>query len=481
MCLSFFVLLCEIYNIHTPIIRQARRKAWFHAIAAIGDSDKLELQLKRIFNKILFPSMTNGKYKDYENVKYKSDEVATTFEWDSVHQDMRNMSFNVIFGSLFGIDKHLSRDNELFIQFSKCLQTWTGHIPICLLPRFLSLDKYFPWLAKSIDKLLKVDTKFHHVYEKQFNMLNDSYIKNAIKEHENHINSDNKTLFDEIYQTAKQEMNMKELIADIIVLFSGGTETTATTMEVSLIQLAKNQTMQQQIYQEIVALCGDRFESLLNNSDDDHDSDATNNEKEHVQFKKSKFDFRQCVKFNAFIHEVLRWITLGPVAIPRCLSKDCLIKFDINKENNKCCNILVEPCASLGKNSNSKKTKKESQKREFEYKIEGCGDSIVQANFLYLMRHNTNVWSDNPTKFDINRWIIDGKFCKKQESVPFGVGRRDCVGRMIAMKEITYMLALLILKFEFCLKDENQEIKMRFGLSREVAENVPLVVKHRSN
>jgi len=59
--------------------------------------------------------------------------------------------------------------------------------------------------------------------------------------------------------------------------------------------------------------------------------------------------------------------------------------------------------------------------------------------------HDPKHW-ENPETFDPTRFLVDGKFDSKINShfVPFGVGKRVCIGEKIAFDNLFYVLVRII-------------------------------------
>ena len=87
---------------------------------------------------------------------------------------------------------------------------------------------------------------------------------------------------------------------------------------------------------------------------------------------------------------------------------------------------------------------------------------IYGGNNEHWKRTNGDeIFLDNFLTKDDDRGI---RFVMNESFIIFGVGRRDCVGRQLAMKEIRYTLAYLLMNYNVSLYDEqdkNHEIKER--------------------
>ncbi|GFN92625.1 cytochrome p450 2j2 [Plakobranchus ocellatus] len=75
------------------------------------------------------------------------------------------------------------------------------------------------------------------------------------------------------------------------------------------------------------------------------------------------------------------------------------------------------------------------------------GTSVI-VNFDSILR-DESVWGD-PDIFRPDRFLdADGSVIVKKELIPFGIGRRNCVGEALASMELFLFLAALVQKFEF--------------------------------
>ncbi len=59
-----------------------------------------------------------------------------------------------------------------------------------------------------------------------------------------------------------------------------------------------------------------------------------------------------------------------------------------------------------------------------------------------------------------------------------GHGRRDCVGRALATKELYIVLGKFLLRYEIGLTEKGGEIRRRFGVTTSIEPTVPLTLKH---
>ena len=118
--------------------------------------------------------------------------------------------------------------------------------------------------------------------------------------------------------------------------------------------------------------------------------------------------------------------------------------------------------------------------------------SKANSDYCYIIRSGTVIeqnlgYVSGTPQFDINRWIIwkDGStiFKNSNNSMPFGTGKRDCVGKLLAMRELYGFLANLFVNYKFEPskgKDPNTiEIKYVQELVKRINNPVPLHVEKR--
>lgn len=80
------------------------------------------------------------------------------------------------------------------------------------------------------------------------------------------------------------------------------------------------------------------------------------------------------------------------------------------------------------------------------YKIPG-GTSVF--SFLYHVHHDPRYYED-PKTFNPSRFIDEtGKFVKEDRVIPFGIGKRICLGQSLAEKEFFIFFTGLMQQFEF--------------------------------
>lgn len=74
-------------------------------------------------------------------------------------------------------------------------------------------------------------------------------------------------------------------------------------------------------------------------------------------------------------------------------------------------------------------------------------DTFVFSMLYYIMRDPQH-WEE-PNRFNPSRFIEDGKLIKHEHFVPFGVGKRQCLGESLAKSELFLIFTRLIQQFSF--------------------------------
>ena len=429
----------------------SRRKAMLNAINQIGTNGVIEPQLHHLLNVILYNVLEDNLDSWYPRL------------------DLRNATFNVIFGALFGEEKQLARTNEQFVQLSYNLHRWIAEMGFAILANLFYVPNIFG-IKTRFDK--KIKTGFKKAYIATYDAMNDRYIKDALLNYDPSRDS----LFDQLYKNVQNfhEITRTMFVSDIIVTFSASTDTTGTVLEAAILWLAKYPKLQEEIYQELLQYSRQNTFDRFRDKNKSKDPNCKQH-KEKLEYISSNYS--NCVKFRAFINESLRVTCVAPKAIPRRVSKPCILKFNINKKTGDCCDILFY--SEKDGDSTSKEYSKE--KREYTYKIEE--NFMIEQNLLYIMTYDKKIWGNDPLKFDINNWIDSktGRFINRSESMPFSSGRRNCVGQTIAMKAIKIILSNLILNyiFEPKIKKDLDNIVFEFNFTRHVLPEKALRIKRR--
>ncbi len=78
--------------------------------------------------------------------------------------------------------------------------------------------------------------------------------------------------------------------------------------------------------------------------------------------------------------------------------------------------------------------------------------TIVFPN-LWALHHDDRYW-ESPWEFNPSRWLENGKVVppdhiKRQRSLPFGTGRRQCPGEVFARNRLFVLITMMLQKFKF--------------------------------
>lgn len=132
-------------------------------------------------------------------------------------------------------------------------------------------------------------------------------------------------------------------------------------------------------------------------------------------------DDRQKLPYvEAFIHEVLRYANIVPLSLPHCVNTDKDIIFEgytIPRNTSVVFNL----------------------------------DSVLQDPDIF----------ENPTVFNPERFLdSDGNLIRPKQFIPFGIGRRVCLGEAVAKMELFLFVTTLIKNFHF-ESGESSELDMK--------------------
>jgi len=143
--------------------------------------------------------------------------------------------------------------------------------------------------------------------------------------------------------------------------------------------------------------------------------------------------------FRAFVHEMIRFGIVAPFGLPHmCLLEDW------------------------------------TDGKQVIYK----GQTVI---FNYLAMHHRDGMDGHV--FDIQRWLDEkNRFVKSEQFMPFGYGKRICIGQQIAMQEIYSVLALILIKYQ--VYNENVEngttqIKREWSITRDIQPEIPIYLRRR--
>ena len=192
--------------------------------------------------------------------------------------------------------------------------------------------------------------------------------------------------------TEQSDFSIQQLNVVARDLFAGGTETTSTAIQWSLLYLLKHPEIQQRLQSDIDKIVPDGHLPCL--------------------------DDRPKIPYvEAFIMEVLRCANILPMAVPHAVAT-----------NN---DFVV-----------------------FEGYTIPRGTSVVFN--LDSVLQDPNIF-ENPSEFNPGRFLdADGSVMRPKEWIPFGIGRRVCLGEAVAKMELFLYLTTMIKRFEFLSEADSE-------------------------
>lgn len=86
----------------------------------------------------------------------------------------------------------------------------------------------------------------------------------------------------------------------------------------------------------------------------------------------------------------------------------------------------------------------------------------------YTIHRNTAVWGQDAEQYNPDRWLEQGARARFEKAfVPFSVGPRACVGRNVALQELSILIAAIIRRYDVVLKYPDQELDTVEGFLRK--------------
>eukprot|EP01084_Bolivina_argentea_P055310 101412_1 len=311
---------------------------------------------------------------------------------------MNYCAFNTIFHSSFGRSVHIDDKSciELRHSIDDTFRALTN-IKCILWNAFGNKISFGNWLTS---KLYPYEVT--HIRHKRCNL-----IRKLIKQREyGEYDKNNPTSFiDHMLKALElKQITRSELEADVGAMFAAGSDTTTSALEHAIIFAAKYIDIQDKVRNELLLHFGD--------------NKTKNN--------KLKFDITKLSKlsiFRAFIKEVLRVACVATSGLPHCASD----------------NIWVEHKGN-------------------QYKIAKNSTVIYKIDSVHYNEKEN--WIDSSKRIVLENWLDDnGVFRLNKSEMTFGFGYRDCVGKLLANKELHIVIGYLLLNYSFVLKNKEQEIK----------------------
>ena len=420
-----------------------RRKKFMSSLTKVLNSARLDENLSKILEMVTFDHLDSQLMNDNLNLGSESKSNINSFLLYP-RELVRNITFNVIYLAMFG--KILKLDDKVFNEYNNAVL----HVSQNMM--FAWVASMSPYWMNKVSGLSKKEKIFQVAAKKVTDLIRNDY------RNENGSGAAGVPSLAQCYR-GDDNISQDMIIGDFLITILGGTDTTAHAVEVGMLLLAKYPKIQEILYNELKTEFGDS----------------------------GKFSLSKVLnvpQFRAFIFETLRIACPSPDETPRMSKKDirCLKFRDTGK-------IICE----FADSNVWKQNTYNSNNIVYDYIIEkGC---IVEGNLSYLLRCDKSVWNDNknanvdPSELNLNHWLkYNGKenkyhFYRNKNSIPFGIGARECPGQSLAMKEMYVFFGNLILKYQISEKNNNpdaMQIKYSFGdVVAKVEPQIPLRIARR--
>jgi len=209
------------------------------------------------------------------------------------------------------------------------------------------------------------------------------------------------------------EIEYDAIFPEIEHVLAAAIDTSSNTVSYGVLLLAKNPAVQQRVYEELVSVM------------------------EKNGLKEFEYSIlNQLHLFRAWIHELVR-IGMAALGLPHRTTEEVTIEYEGKK--------TVIPKGT-----------------------------VCHQNNLYISRWSD--WNDGnkPLKnknddIHLEYWLDPetGAFKMDEKWVGFGVGRRDCAGRSLAMKSLYATFALFLLRYQFVAANDDpdaMDLQQKWGL-----------------
>jgi len=379
-----------------------RRKIAQVAIGKLGANKHLDKILGSVMNDTIHPKL-NKIINGEKNVKGNEMDKDNKGLW--YPRELVNfIAFRTIYHSNFGgiISYEDSLDNSVVAVNKQGLTAKMAIIFTVL--KVIKITRYIPFIYNPYKEFVK-----HR------NNCIATIIDKRLNSNDYDVNKPN-SYIDYIVKHEKDgKLKRKDVVMDVFLFFVAGIETTSNALEHGLTYLCKDIDVQDRVRQELLSV----FKKV--------NDDGTR------VFSLAKWT--QCPLLRALIYEILRVSAVVPVGAEHIPIKDTTI--DVNGK---------EYCLPKG--------------------------AIVQYNTDHIQRYKSDdSWkSVDAHNIHLENWLTkdkntnEYKFIYNDGLVLFGLGRRDCIGKHLAVKEMAYVLGDLLLnyKFEFNNNENHDEIERIF-------------------
>eukprot|EP01084_Bolivina_argentea_P119293 211530_1 len=314
---------------------------------------------------------------------------------------MKHCAFNTIFYANYG--RHIKINDPIYNGMveviTETFQLFESGIVYGVMPKillfFVKLNPYTDYY-----KILELIKKRDRLSKQITNRTKQ--IRNQNK------NTETVSYVDYIENTLTES----EVEADMAALFGAGMDTTSSSLNFAIVLAAKNAEIQRKIRMELMKCYEENMDKVEDNG---------------AGYKIFNVNWVTKLQyFRAFIYEVLRVSSITKGGLPHYSTDDIYVDIDGGKR------YYIPKGTVVG------------------YHIEG-------------MHKNTNKehWIDSSDKMCLENWlnVKTNKFEINESFLTFGTGRRDCVGRSLAIKELYIIMAMLILNYEISFPNEKDREK----------------------
>lgn len=355
---------------------------------------------------------------------------------------MKYCAFNTLFYANYG--RPTSINDPLYHQMidviTRTFALFQPGLIYSVLPWYiLALIKLNPYsdyhkILELIKERTEVGEKFG-IQQKEFKEKQESMTQNKCDDD----NDDEPTYYIDYIHNKLTE---SEVEADIGALFGAGTDTTSTTLNFCIVLSAKYPKIQEKVRNELMECY--KNASIINEKDS----------KDGIKrFNINWIVDHQLVYLRAFIYEVLRVSSVTMLGLPHIASKDVYVTVNDNIDGGK-----IEYCIPKG--------------TIIAYVIEFMHKNTENKDY-------TENWVNSSNEMCLENWINEDtkKFEINESFFTFGTGRRDCVGRNLAIKELYIIMAYLFMNYRFTFKniqDINKPIKTFFNGVNQIDPPIPV-------
>ncbi len=328
------------------------------------------------------------------------------------------IGFNMVLQTCFGKELQSLYDDKLWknwcaaLQKSRKMSVYKGVITWTMILLLIISGHSVAWI-----------TSIYHrnVFFPQIYAMRD-VITDYIQKHDG--NDEHIEKYIEKY--AKCNYSKEELFGDLAVMFSSSTETTANALCICLLYLAKYQDLQNELFDELVVAFGADINKIELKND----------------------GILKIPKLRAFVHEMLRMHPLSSIVGVRQINNKNGIEIDTTDYKKDATGKIYKIPQNMNVMVNVIGIAMDSKYWKSRKSVKSQKSINVNMNDIHF-----EFWLDDENKFS--------KTTNKDSFLTFGLGKRDCIGQPLAIKQI-YVIVLMMLtrykiKFDHDIKEEDED------------------------